>query len=158
MVRGNQLCLAVGVGAVLQQKMGDQWRPISFFSKKLTPTETRYNTFGRELLAAYLAVRYFLYIDRPQALAGRLPLKLGQVFTPWNKISGLSVIVHFRYPFCNRTWKCTCRRHLSWNKFYPAGFMCENQRFVDQLSSKLANLVYNSPTQSQRLTYVPKLL
>ena len=32
-VPGNQLCLAVvassiGVGAVLQQKMGDQWRPI----------------------------------------------------------------------------------------------------------------------------------
>ena len=45
-VPGNQLCLAVDassicVVAVLQQKMGDQWRPISFFSNKLTLTETR---------------------------------------------------------------------------------------------------------------------
>ena len=39
-VPGN-LCLAVdassiGVCAVLEQKMGEKWRPISFFSKKLT--------------------------------------------------------------------------------------------------------------------------
>ena len=39
--------------------MGDKWRPISFFSKKLTPTETKYSTFGRELVAAYLVVRNF---------------------------------------------------------------------------------------------------
>ena len=34
--------------------------PISFFSRKLTPTETRYSTFDRELLAVYLAIRHFL--------------------------------------------------------------------------------------------------
>ena len=36
------------------------WHPISFFSRKLTPTETRYSTFDRELLAVYLAIRHFL--------------------------------------------------------------------------------------------------
>ena len=66
-VPGNQLCLAVdvssrGVGAVLQQKMGDQWRPISFFPKKLTPMETRYSTFGQELLTVYSAVLYFRHL------------------------------------------------------------------------------------------------
>ena len=29
--------------------------------------------------------------------------------------------------------------------------------FVDRLTARMANLAYNSPTQSQRPTYVPKL-
>ena len=32
---------------------------IAFFSRKLSPTEARYSTFDRELLAAYSAVRHF---------------------------------------------------------------------------------------------------
>lgn len=47
------------VGAVLQQFVNDQWQPISYFSRKLTPTETRYSTFDRELLAIYLAIKHF---------------------------------------------------------------------------------------------------
>ncbi|XP_064468689.1 uncharacterized protein LOC135382952 [Ornithodoros turicata] len=47
------------VGAVLQQRIEDSWRPIAFFSKALKPPEQRYSTFGRELLAAYLAVKHF---------------------------------------------------------------------------------------------------
>ena len=45
------------VGAVLSQGPGQA--PIGFFSKKLSPAETRYSAFDRELLAAYLAVRHF---------------------------------------------------------------------------------------------------
>ena len=47
------------VGAVLQQRVNDLWKPISYFSRKLTPTETRYSTFDRELLAIYLAIQHF---------------------------------------------------------------------------------------------------
>lgn len=47
------------VGAVLQQFREGHWRPLAFFSRKLTDTQRRYSTFGRELLAAYLAVRHF---------------------------------------------------------------------------------------------------
>ena len=47
------------VGAVLQQHVEGTWHPISFFSRKLTPAETRYSTFDRELLAVYLAIRHF---------------------------------------------------------------------------------------------------
>lgn len=47
------------VGAVLQQEVHGQWQPLSFFSRKLTPTEQRYSTFSRELLAIYLALRHF---------------------------------------------------------------------------------------------------
>ncbi|BHF84456.1 hypothetical protein SprV_0902760700 [Sparganum proliferum] len=52
----------VAVGAVLQQSLPDSTVPLAFFSKKLSKVETRYSTFGRELLAAYLAVRHFRHL------------------------------------------------------------------------------------------------
>ena len=42
------------VVAVLQQEIDHQWQPTAFFSKKLTPAETKYSTFDKELLAIYL--------------------------------------------------------------------------------------------------------
>ena len=38
------------VGGVLQQCIDGVWQPLSFFSKKLAPAETRYSAFDRELL------------------------------------------------------------------------------------------------------------
>ena len=55
------------VGAVLQQNVCGTWTPISFFSRKLTPAETRYSTFDRELLAVYLGIQHFRHF-----LEGRL--------------------------------------------------------------------------------------
>ena len=49
----------VVIGATLQQFVGDEWRPIAYFSKKLKPAETRYRTFDRELLAIYLTIKHF---------------------------------------------------------------------------------------------------
>ena len=50
------------VGAVLQQYIDGTWHPISFFSKKMKPTERRYSTFDRELLAVYLSIKHFRHI------------------------------------------------------------------------------------------------
>ena len=47
------------VGAVLQQHHQQQLQPLAYFSRQLKPTEQRYSTFGRELLAMYLAVKHF---------------------------------------------------------------------------------------------------
>nr|XP_037275217.1 uncharacterized protein LOC119167794 [Rhipicephalus microplus] len=47
------------IGAVLQQLVDIVWQPVAFFAQKLSQTERRNNTFGRELLAAYLAVKHF---------------------------------------------------------------------------------------------------
>ena len=47
------------VGGVLQQYVNNVWQPLSFFSKKLTPAETRYSAFDRELLAVYATIRHF---------------------------------------------------------------------------------------------------
>ena len=52
----------VAVGAVLQQRVDQQWHPISYFSKKLKPAEVRYSTFDRELLAIYLSIRHFRHM------------------------------------------------------------------------------------------------
>ena len=54
------------VGGVLQQYIDNVWQPLSFFIKKLTPAETRYSAFHRELLAVYATIRHFRH-----NLAGR---------------------------------------------------------------------------------------
>ncbi|CAI2734883.1 unnamed protein product [Schistosoma spindalis] len=50
------------VGAVLQQRVNDTITPIAFFSKRLSSAQERYSTFGRELLAMYLAVKHFNFL------------------------------------------------------------------------------------------------
>jgi hypothetical protein len=62
-----EICLAMDasnthIGAVLQQREGQAWRPLAFFSKKLDSTQLKYSAFDRELLAAYLGVRHFRYL------------------------------------------------------------------------------------------------
>lgn len=47
------------VGAVLQQKSSNGWKPLSFFSKKLKSAEIKYSAYDRELLAIYLSIRHF---------------------------------------------------------------------------------------------------
>ena len=58
-----------GVGAALQQHVDGTWLPLGYFSKTLQPAEKKYSTFGRELLAIYLAVRHFKH-----AIEGRSPI------------------------------------------------------------------------------------
>ena len=55
------------VGAVLHQYVDGSWHPISLFSRKMTPAETRYSACDRELMAVYLAIKHFRHF-----LEGRL--------------------------------------------------------------------------------------
>ena len=48
-----------GAGAVLQQCVNGEWKPICFFSRSFIPAQRKYSTFDRELLATYMAVRHF---------------------------------------------------------------------------------------------------
>ncbi len=66
---GRYITLLLGPKSVESTKEeGDHRQPLAFFSKALQPTEQRYSTFGRELLAAYLSVQHF----RHYAEGGRL--------------------------------------------------------------------------------------
>lgn len=47
------------VGAVLQQREGEHWRPLGFFSRALTSAQQRYSAYDRELTAIYCAVKHF---------------------------------------------------------------------------------------------------
>lgn len=55
------------VGAVLFQLIDGVHKPLGFFSKKLNPTQQRYSTYDRELLAMYLAVKHFRHLLEGQA-------------------------------------------------------------------------------------------
>ena len=46
----------IGIGAALEQKIGESWRPIAFWSRKLRDAETRYSATDLEWLAVVEAV------------------------------------------------------------------------------------------------------
>ena len=41
----------IAIGAVLEQRVGQVWKPLAFFSKQLRTPELKYSTFDRELLS-----------------------------------------------------------------------------------------------------------
>ena len=49
----------VDIGGVLQQFLNGVWQPLSFFSKKLNPAETRYSAIDCELLVVYALIKHF---------------------------------------------------------------------------------------------------
>jgi len=50
------------MGAVLQQQTQDSWRPLTFFSKKMSTAQQRYSAYDRELLAIYEEVKPFRHL------------------------------------------------------------------------------------------------
>jgi cleavage and polyadenylation specificity factor subunit 1 len=50
------------MGAVLQQRVVNDWQPLAFFSKKFTPAQQKYSAYDRELLAVYEAVKHFSHM------------------------------------------------------------------------------------------------
>ena len=91
---GAALSLAVDasdahVGAVLQQQSLRGWRPLAFFSRKLSPAESRYSTFDRELLACVSAIRHFRFMLEGRQfhiLTDHKPLThaLHRISDPWS--------------------------------------------------------------------------
>lgn len=62
-----EICLKVdasdfAIGAAIEQFDNGNWRPLGFFSRKLSKAETKYSTYDRELLAAYCAIKHFRHI------------------------------------------------------------------------------------------------
>ena len=47
------------MGGVVEQKIGGKFRPIAFFSKKMSSAEKKYSVFDRELLGIYSAIKHF---------------------------------------------------------------------------------------------------
>lgn len=47
------------IGAALQQSTPEGYRPLGFFSKRVSATKQRYSTFDRELEAIFQGIRHF---------------------------------------------------------------------------------------------------
>ena len=102
------------VGAALQQKESGGWRPLAFFSAKLSATQQRYSAFDRELLGVFLALRHFRFElegRKFHILTDHLPLvsALSRVSLPWSarQQRQLSYISEFTsdLPYA---WSCKC--------------------------------------------------
>ncbi|GFU65062.1 transposon Tf2-11 polyprotein [Trichonephila clavipes] len=52
-----------GIGAAIQQLEHGIWKPLSFFSRKLTDTKKGFSTYDREHFAAYSYVKYFKHFS-----------------------------------------------------------------------------------------------
>lgn len=50
------------MGAVVEQYVDNNWKPLGFFSRKFSSAQMKYSTYDRELLAIYTAVKYFRYL------------------------------------------------------------------------------------------------
>ena len=86
---------ATHVGAALQQRSRPTaaWRPLGFFSRKLSPTQVKYSAFDRELLACYEAIRHFRHLLEGRhfhLLTDHKPLTfaLSRVSDPWTPRQG----------------------------------------------------------------------
>lgn len=77
------------VGAALQQWVDDSWQPLDFFSKKLSPAESKYGAYDRELLAIYLAIKHFRHMVE------------ARVFTVYTDHKPLTYAFQKRNPECS---------------------------------------------------------
>ena len=96
------------VGAALQQKESGGWRPLAFFSAKLSATQQRYSAFDRELLGVFLALCYFRFQlegRKFHILTDHLPLVSALSRVPPPII--LYLRVHQRSPPYARSCKCS---------------------------------------------------
>jgi cleavage and polyadenylation specificity factor subunit 1 len=50
------------MGAVLQQRINNSWQHLAFISKEMNPTQQKYSTYDRGLLAVYEAVKHFRHM------------------------------------------------------------------------------------------------
>ena len=80
---------ATHIGGVLQQQTNLGPKPLAFFSKKLNPTQLKYSTFDRELLAVFLSIRHFRFMLEGRSftlLTDHKPIisALKRVSAPWS--------------------------------------------------------------------------
>lgn len=50
------------ISGVLQQLKNGDWQPLAFFSRRLSPSQTKYSPYDRELLAIYESIKYFRHM------------------------------------------------------------------------------------------------
>lgn len=54
------------IGGAVHQWIDNTWQPLGFFSRKLSPAQTRYSAYDRELLAVYESIKHFRHLLEAQ--------------------------------------------------------------------------------------------
>jgi RNase H-like domain found in reverse transcriptase/Integrase zinc binding domain len=90
------------VGGVLQKREGAAWRPLSFFSQMLSPAQSRYSTFDRELTAVFSALRHFRFMLEGRqfhVMTDHKPLvaPFGRMMPPWSARQQLQLAYIIEY-------------------------------------------------------------
>ncbi|CAK9811170.1 Transposon Tf2-6 polyprotein [Anthophora plagiata] len=126
------------LGATLQQREGDSWKPLAFHTKSLSPAQRKYSAYDRELLAAYTAVKKFRH-----SLEGRS-------FTIYTDHKPLTFAFH------QKTEKCTPRqfRYLDYIGQFTSDIRHvsgKNNEVADALSrvESIAQIDYDQLAESQ---------
>ena len=78
----------VACGGVLEQQEHGQWRPVAFYSRKLTPAEQRYTTRERECLA----VKQCLVVWRHYLLGAPFEVKSDHESLKWLKTQDVATL------------------------------------------------------------------
>ena len=55
-----------GMGAALEQRISNSWKPMAFSSRKFTLAQRMYSTYNRELTAIFESVKYFRHFLESQ--------------------------------------------------------------------------------------------
>ena len=120
------------IGGVFQQRVCEGWAPISFFSKKLSNTETKYSAFDRELLAAFSTIRHFRFLLE------------GREFTLFTDHKPLTSALFRSSP----PWSARQQRHLSYIAEFTNNIIHlpgEQNIVADALSRPIAPLMSPMP-------------
>ncbi|GBN88517.1 hypothetical protein AVEN_198989-1 [Araneus ventricosus] len=96
-------CSDIAMGGVLQEISSDGPKPLGFFSKKLSPTQCKYSTYDRELLAVYSAIQHFrhllearvftLYVDHKPNIC--VYAETGESYTETFKTIRFHITIHY---------------------------------------------------------------
>ena len=78
----------VALGGVLEQEEQGMWRPVAYYSRKLTPAETRYTTRERECLA----VKQCLVVWRHYLLGAPFTVKSDHESLKWLKTQDVATL------------------------------------------------------------------
>ncbi len=140
---GAEISIAVDasnhhVGGVLQQKVGRDWRPLAFFSRKLNNAETRYSTFDRELVACVAAIRHFRFLVE------------GRRFCIWTDHKPLTFSLHR----VSDAWSARQQRHLSYVAEYTSDIRHvagEDNVVADSLSRPPEAVHVHEPASAHRV-------
>ena len=84
---------------MLEQLQAGKWVPVAFFSKSLHKAKTHYSAFDRELLALYLAIKCFYFLE-------------GHSFTAYTDHKPL--FLTFAISGLGHSWSPCQSRHLSY--------------------------------------------